>query len=355
MELEELVRPEVVKGEGYPLEALPFEIKMDANEFPYSLADQLGTPFSEALKGLAFNRYPDPLASKLREQVASYLGIRPEMVIFGNGSDELIQILLIALGGARAKAVVPVPSFAMYQILASFLGYQVFKVSLDESFDLDVKAILRPSRRRPKILLLGYPNNPTGNCYQEERVFQLLEDFPGIVLVDEAYYPFSGRTFLPHLKDFPRLLVFRTFSKVGLAGLRVGILIGHPWLVKQLAKVKLPYNLGHFPQVAARVALENWDLIEAKIQEVICQREIIFKELQALPGVHPYPSQANFILFRLKSKAGLLHRLLLEQGISVKNLSSLPLLRNCLRVTVGTPRENRIFLQELKEAVEKLF
>ena len=354
MDIRELVRKEVIEGNGYQQELSPVKIKLDANEFPYSLTRDMEKELADLLEKMAFNRYPDPQAAKIREIAARSLGVEPEMVMFGNGSDELIQILLIALAGGKPKAVVPVPTFTMYEISASFLGYQVSRVPLDADFDLDVPAILHAAKRgQPKVLFLSYPNNPTGNCFSADRIKTLLEEFPGLVVIDEAYYHFSRRSFLPYLADYANLVVSRSMSKIGLAGLRVGFLIGHKDLVAQLMKVKLPYNLGLLSQRAAFMAISNMGPIEVKVQEVIEERENLLPELNALPGLRPYPSQANFILFKVDGDADLVHSFLLDKGISIRNLGSVPGLRGCLRVTLGKPGENRAFLEALKESLNR--
>lgn len=355
MDIRKLVRKEVIDGSGYQQELGPVRIKLDANEFPYSFGRDMGEDLVSLLESTVFNRYPDPQAPKIREIAARSLGVEPEMIMFGNGSDELIQILLIALAQGKPKAVVPVPTFVMYEISASFLGYQVSRVPLDPDFDLDVAGILKAAKTgQPKVVFLSYPNNPTGNCYSADRIKTLLAEFPGLVVVDEAYYHFSGQSFLPYLADYPHLVISRSMSKIGLAGLRVGFLIAHKELIDELTKVRLPYNLGLFSQQAAALALGNMGPIEVKVQQVIEERENLLSELKGLPRVSPYPSQANFILFRVDGDANLVHSFLLDRGICIKNLGSVPGLQGCLRVTLGKPDENRAFLTALKEGLNQV-
>lgn len=353
MNFRALLRKEIVKGQGYTAEPVFAGIKLDANELPYDVTKEHDM-VAEAIRTLPFNRYPDPAATELREAIGKKLGVNPDMIMLGNGSDELIQILLIALGAGRPRALVPIPGFAMYEVLPPFLGYELIRVPLDKEFDLNLTRILKLSyQARPKIIFIGYPNNPTGRCFSQDRIIKILEDFPGLVLIDEAYFDFSGKSFISYLGHYPRLVIARTLSKIGLAGLRVGILLGHTDLIRELTKVKLPYNVSIFSQHMARIAMGKKILFEDKINEVIRERERLWTELSALPRVHPFPSDANFILFRVKEKAQVVHRLLYEKGISVRNLAGLPGLKGCLRVTVGRPAENRAFLQGLKQAVNK--
>ena len=352
MDFKNLIRREVMEVEGYPVEVEPHPIKLDANEFPYSAGDDLQQELLEAARSLPFNRYPDPQARELRETAGRALGLPPDMLLIGNGSDELIQLLLIALSGGRPKVLIPHPTFAMYEIASAHLGFKVIRVPLKSDFDLDLAKILRRlNRSSPRAIFISYPNNPTGNCFSRAAMLEIIKLAPGLVVVDEAYFNFCGRSFIPHLEEFSNLAVLRSLSKVGLAGLRVGILIAHPKLIGLLAKVKLPYNVGLFPQRMAMAALENKGIIDRRVKQVIEERERLARALADLPGIHPFPSEANFILFRLEGRADEVHRLLLEKGISIKNLNRVESLKDCLRVTIGRPEENQTFLKALSDII----
>jgi len=347
IEIKDMLREEI-RG-LLPYEVVPFKgkIKLDIMENPYDLPSAIKDEFLRELKKLSLNRYPDPTANGLRVALSLYLNVDKEMIILGNGSDELILDLLLTFG--RGKIVYPEPTFAMYGILAKIAGQEPVGIPLREDFGLDAESILKVGQEG--IIFIAYPNNPTGNLFSQEAIIRIIEEGSCLVVVDEAYCEFSGKTLLPFVKKYPNLIVLRTFSKAfGLAGARVGYLVANKEITDEILKVKLPYNLNAISQLLATITLKHGDLLRERIDKIKSERERVYKELQEIPGIIPYPSKTNFILFKVENLRGRdLFDLLVKEGILIRNLSNEGLLRNSLRLTIGKPGENDIFLESLKK------
>ena len=363
MRIEDLVRKEVRALEKYrvaPTLPLPRQrgreqegVKLDANESPFSLSPDLLAELFEGLAHIPLNRYPDPEALELRSALAESLGVPPSRVMVGNGSDELIQLLLIALGEPGSAVLSPVPTFSMYELTSKALGLRFIGVPLGPRFELDMEGVLQAIKaNRPKLCFLASPNNPTGNSFAEGDILKIVEASQGLVVVDEAYYPYSQRTVLPHLDRYQNLAVLRSLSKIGLAGLRIGYLVAQDTLLEELQKVRLPYNVNAFSQAAACFVLLKGEAIGAQIKQIIEERDRLFEALARAPGIEVFPSEANFLLFRPAANASSIYRGLLEEGVLIRDLSSTEGLKNCLRVTVGTPEENDLFLKALRKVLE---
>lgn len=351
--LEDLTRQEIRTLKPYQVERVQWRIKLNANENPYPLPEELQAKIAESVKELCFNRYPDSYSLELREALAAELGVDPDDLIVGNGSNELIQMILTAFGGEKRRIFFPAPSYAMYKIMANIQECVPLEVPLGITWDLDLPATLRQiERHRPSILLISHPNNPTGNCFSEEKILELLRAAPGVVVLDEAYFYFSRKTFLPRLKEFKNLIILRTLSKAGMASLRVGILIANPALTAQLNKVKLPYNLNAISQSIAKVIVGNAPLVWQQIKKILAERQGLFEGLKGIEGITPFPTEANFVLFRCARPGGEIYRSLIREGIWIRNFSDTPFLENCLRVTIGLPQENQEFLATLKKVME---
>ena len=323
---------------AYRAAEIPCRIKLDANESPLGFETAL-----KAVSSLKTNRYPDPEAKALKRLLARDFRVAPENILQGNGSDELIYYLIATFGG---PVLYPVPTFSMYGIIAQAFGEEKVEVPLDEAYDLDAEAMLTAVRRKkPKIIFLSSPNNPTGNCFSSERILPLLEASKGIVVVDEAYQPFaSERGFLPLLKDYKNLVILRTLSKIGLAGLRLGFMIASPEIVEEVNKVRLPFNVNALSQAVALAALQEKKKLKASIRQIVTERGRLLSAMETIPGITPFPSEANFILFRVSGPERVYEELL-KQGILVRNLQDA--VEGSLRVTVGTPKENKAFLRAL--------
>ena len=269
--------------------------------------------------------------------------------MIGNGSDELIQILCTALARPGAGIMIPVPTFAMYRITGMNAGFRVAEVPLDGRFDLDLAAMRERAASHPPVLtFLAYPNNPTGNCFSRERIEAILREASGIVVVDEAYFHFAQKTFLPLLGRQENLVILRTLSKVGLAAMRIGLLIGPAALVHELNKVRLPYNLNSLSQAAAGFYLDEEEAFLEQAAEIRRWRGELYSAMETLPGIHLYPTDANFIFFSCDFDADRVYRQLKERGILIKNFNAPGTMRGFMRVTVGTREENGEFLEVLR-------
>jgi histidinol-phosphate aminotransferase len=344
------IRPELYHFSAYPVPDPGHAIKLDAMENPYTWDAPLVALWLEHLRTVNLNRYPDATAQQVKQHLRSVMQVPQEMdIILGNGSDELIQMLILTLNNPGRVLLVPEPSFIMYRILAQVVGMHYIGVPLHaDDFSLDMPAMLAAIKtHQPALIFLAYPNNPTGNSFNLADIENILDAAPGIVVVDEAYAPFAENTWMSRLHDYPNLLIMRTLSKLGLAGLRLGLLAGHPeWLV-HINKTRQPYNINTLSQISAVFALQHYALFEAQTRQIKRDRATVFNQLNQLSGIHAWPSQTNFILFRITAAQEIFTQLK-ERGILIKCVQGRhPLLENCLQVTIGTPAENETFLQTL--------
>lgn len=348
MDIRTLIRREILEQEGYKAHVPDCPVKMDANEHPFSLPAVVKRALFAEMKKVSLNRYPEAGAHRVRKRYADYYGVEESMLMVGNGSDELIHVLCSAMVNS-SFVLVPFPTFVMYRIIAVNSGHSVIEVPLQHSFDLDLDAILtKLEEENPSLLFFSYPNSPTGNCFSTEKVEEIVRRSRGIVVIDEAYGAFSGKTLLPFVKKYPNVVILKTLSKVGFAAMRVGFLIGPPALIRELDKVRLPYNVNTFSQIAACMYLDYHNEFLRQIEEVVKERENLRRRLSEIRGIHPYPSESNFIFFSCDFDSDTLYNSLLQRGIVVKNLNGPGVLKNSMRVTVGTRRENQIFLDSLK-------
>jgi len=325
-------------------------------ENPYHWPEDLVDAWLERLRRVSLNRYPPPAApalqARLREVMAIPAGAE---LILGNGSDELIQLIALAVAAPGRTALAPAPSFVMYRLIARAVGLDFIEVPLKAAdFSLDLAAMLAAiEHHRPAVIFLAYPNNPTGNRFEPQAVQQIIKAAPGLVVADEAYFPFAQHSFLADLPKHDHLLIMRTLSKLGLAGLRLGFVAGAPHWLREFDKVRLPYNINILTQVSAEFALAHWPMLTEQIRQIRADRASLLASLHALPGVTAFPSETNFILLRTPpDTADAVFTALRTAGILVKNLHrSGELLGDCLRVTVGTPAENQAFLAALGAAL----
>lgn len=345
-----LVRPEIRTLGSYHVPDARGLIKLDAMENPYPWPEALKDAWLEKLRALDVNRYPDPQAEVLKAELRAALGVPAESaLLLGNGSDELIQMILLAIARAGAVAMAPVPTFVMYRQIATAVGMEFVGVPLRTDFALDRAACLAAlAARRPAVLFVSWPNNPTGNLFVRADVQALIDAAPGLVVLDEAYHAFAGESFMERLPAHPSLLVMRTFSKEGMAGLRFGVLAGAPAWLAELDKVRLPYNVNSLTQASVAFALAQRETFAAQCRAIVAERERLQQALARLPGLVAWPSRTNFILFRVGHRAGEVHARLRAAGVLVKNLDAPGALAGCLRVTVGTAAENDAFLAALR-------
>jgi histidinol-phosphate aminotransferase len=353
--IQSLLRPEVLALSAYHVPDASGYVKLDAMENPYAWPPAAVDAWLEKLRSAEPNRYPDPACNHLRPPLRATNGV-PETagVLFGNGSDEIIQIILMAMKPG-ATVLAPLPSFVMYRQISDSLGLRFVGVPLrPEDFSLDVDLFCTAiEQHQPAVIFLAYPNNPTGNLFDESAMLQVLACAPGLVVVDEAYAPYASASFMSRVGQFPNLLVMRTLSKLGLAGLRLGFLVGpHDW-IDEFDKIRLPYNINILTQLSAEFALNHHAVFDAQVADILRDRADLMAHLTQLKGIQVYDSQANFILFRLlHQSAGTVFERLKSQGVLIKNLDPQGgMLAGCMRVTVGRPEENRQFLAALTVAL----
>ena len=334
-------------------------IKLDAMENPYQLSDQLRAELRVKLSVADLNRYPDPSASRLRNKLKQVMQVpEDKSIVLGNGSDELIQILAMAVAEDDVCLMSFDPGFVMYKMIADFVGIKYAGVALCEDFSLDMEKTRQAiNQHRPAIIFIAYPNNPSANCYNENEIEEIIAMAPGMVVLDEAYHPFAQRSFMQRLTEFDNLLVMRTVSKMGLAGLRLGLLCGHPDIINEIDKIRLPYNINVLTQISAEFVLDNIAELDQQAKKIRDERELLSEAMNAISGLEVFPSQANFILFRVldggeNNSANDVFDSIKQAGVLIKNMKvDEGLLKNCLRVTVGTAEENKAFVAALVSAM----
>ena len=357
MVIRDLVAKEIFEQSGYaaPAYSPGIPIRLDANESPFSLQEPLKKKLLEEMGKIDFNRYPAAGSPGLRERFAQYFGVDRDMVMPGNGSDELIQILCLTFKGKINGVLVSVPTFVMYKIIAVNTGNKVVEVPLDQDFDLDADAMLgKMEKNFPSLVFLSYPNTPTGNLFSLGKIEAIIKKSPGVVVVDEAYGAFAGDTLMPLLKKYDNLIILKTLSKQGLASMRLGFLIGNKDIIAELDKVRLPYNINSLSQIAANFFLDYQMEFASQVKEVVERREELYRALKEIAGIKPYPSRANFIYFSCIFDSDRIYVNLTAAGIYVKNLNKPPRMTNCMRVTVGNLEENATFIKVLKSVISEL-
>lgn len=348
------IRSELRELHAYHVPNASGMIKLDAMENPFVWTDELRSEWADLLAKTDVNRYPDPTAHSLKQSLRESMQIPNDMqVMLGNGSDEIIQIIAMAMSGVGRCILSVEPGFVMYRMIATFCGMKYVGVPLsDQDFSLDMPALLQAmDQHQPAVVFLAFPNNPTGNLFDADEVKKVIEAAPGLVVVDEAYAPFTDESFMPLLGQYDNLVVMRTVSKMGLAGLRLGLLAGPAQWLDEFEKLRLPYNINTLTQKSAEFALKHQVLFDEQTQVIRQQRTWLKNKLEQIADLKVYPSQANFILLRLPENkpASQLHSALKEKGILVKNQdNAAPALKNCLRITVGSEEENRAFVDAFR-------
>lgn len=351
--LARLIRQDVQSMHAYAVQDAAGMVKLDAMENPFSLSPTLQAELGQRLGAVALNRYPGPRIDALREALAQYAGLpKGCALMLGNGSDELISLVAMACDVPGASILAPLPGFVMYAMSAQLQGLRFIGVDLTPDFELDEAAMLAAiEREQPSIIYLAYPNNPTANLWDDAVIERIIAAAPGLVVIDEAYQPFSSRSYLDRLGRHPHVLLMRTLSKFGLAGIRLGYMMGPAALVHEIDKVRPPYNVSVLNAEAALFALEHADVYAQQAAELRVQRAFLLDQLAALPVVKVWPSDANMILIRVPDAAAAFAGMK-RHGVLVKNVSKMhPLLANCLRLTVGTPDENARMLSALQASL----
>lgn len=348
--LQSLIRSDVQGLHAYAIQPSAGFVKLDAMENPHRLPDRLQSELGQRLGALALNRYPGERVQELRAALAAHAAMPAGFdIMLGNGSDELISLIAVACDVPGATILAPVPGFVMYAMSAQLQGLKFAGVPLTPDFELDEAAMLAAIERdRPSVIYIAYPNNPTANLWSDATIDKIIQAAPGLVVIDEAYQPFSSRSYIERIGRHDHVLLMRTMSKFGLAGVRIGYLLGPKALVAQIDKVRPPYNISVLNCETALFALEHSEVFAAQAQDVREQRTRLQRNLALLPDVKSWPSDANMILARFpdaqRTFAGLK-----SHGVLVKNVSTMhPLLANCLRLTVGTAGENDQMLAALR-------
>jgi len=343
-----MIRSDIRSLSAYHVPDSSGMIKLDAMENPYSLPDSLRDEWARKIGESNINRYPDADMSALRQRIAEREGVDANQVLIGNGSDEIIQMLLMAADGGACA--VPKPTFVMYEHISKWLKRHVASMPLKSDFSLDAKAFLNMcAREKASIAFLACPNNPTGNMWSREDIQLIADNFRGLLVIDEAYGPFADQTYSDMIGR--NVMLLRTFSKLGMAGLRLGYALGDAGIIADLNKVRLPYNINSLTQISAEFFLDHYAVFEEQARNICQERERISAALTALENVEVFPSQANFLLLRL-AKADDVFSGLKDAGILIKNLHAKgSLLQDCLRVTIGLPEENDRFINALKELI----
>jgi len=346
----DVVREEVRALKAYHVSPAEGLVKLDAMENPYRLPPELAARMGERLARVAVNRYPDPAAPRLKQRLREAMSIDSALdMVLGNGSDEILQIISLALARPGAAVLAPEPSFVMYRLAAIAAGMRYVGVPLRADFTLDEEALLAAiARERPALTWIAYPNNPTGNLFPREAILRVIAASPGLVVVDEAYYAFSGgASLLAEVGRHPNLVLVRTVSKLGLAGLRLGLAIGTRDWLGEFEKLRMPYNVNSLSAAAAEMLLEHREVFERQTAAIVAERARLERSLDAIARVRRFPSAANFVLARVPD-APAAFEALKARGILVRNFHGThALLAHCLRLTVGTPDENAQMLEAL--------
>ncbi len=350
------IKPAVRTIGAYTLAARRAPVKINQNENPYDLPETLKRRVLDQALGRPWSRYPDFDPKDLLERLAAFSGWRADGILVGNGSNELIEALLLVTVGPGARVVIPEPTFTLYALLTRILGGDVVTAPLGSELEYRAEE-LRKLREglAPTLTIVCSPNNPTGSLLAVDEVARLCAQGGGLVVVDEAYHEFSGQTVVPLLAEHKNLVVLRTFSKaMGMAGLRVGYLLAAPELVREINKARLPYNLNFFSQLAATAAIDDWEALRQTVERLVLARDSLLHQLYRIPGIKPYPSKANFILFELsEADPKVVFESLYKRGVLIRDVTAYPRLSRCLRASVGSEAENEAFLSALRHAVEE--
>ncbi len=353
MEPSDIIRAEIAALSAYHVQHSAGLMKLDAMENPYSFPTSLEDALLARLSTASLNRYPSADAPGLKAAIRHAMNIPDELdILLGNGSDEIIQIIAMALSKPGATLLSVEPAFVMFKMIATFCGLKYVGVPLTADFEIDVDAMLAAIQRdKPAVTFIAYPNNPTGNLFSRDaiaRIMQACELHHGLVVVDEAYFAFSSESFLHDIANYPNAVLMRTVSKLGLAGARLGLLIGDRLWLQEFDKLRLPYNINILTQTAVTFAMEHYDALLDQARLITAERTRLAAALSAIPGIHVFPSQANFLLIRV-ADAGSVFSTFVSRKILVKNPSqSHPLLSNTLRLTIGTPDENDAMILALQ-------
>lgn len=347
------IKPAVREISAYTLREYTYDVKINQNENPQDVPEEIKRELFEFALDRSWSRYPQFVPMSLHRKLAEYAGWTPNGILVGNGSNELIQALLAIFIEPGGKLVLPSPTFTVYRLVGTVFGADVVQVPLKADLTFDCDALEKAFFDNGSMIILCSPNNPTGSLYPMDRLEALLKKTSRPVIVDEAYYEFSRVTAAGLLEKYENLIILRTFSKAfSLAGLRVGYALMNPEVAKEADKAKLPYNLNFFTMAAAEKLLEKRALLKDSVDEIIRERDILIPAMNEIKGVKAYPSDANFILFETPYEPGKIFEGLLNDGLLIRDVSSYPMLGKALRVSVSTPTDNRRFLSSLRRVMD---
>lgn len=350
--MRDVIKPAVRALRAYTLAPDRASIKLNQNENPWDAPVRIKEEVLRRFAARNWSRYPDFIPASLHEQLARFAGWNPDGIIAGNGSNELIQAVLMVTMGSGKRVLISEPTFMLYRQVASVLDGEVETVSLTPDLKYDSDALVKTiETRQPDVTIICSPNNPTGCVIDQDALRSILTTSHGIVVIDEAYHEFAGRSVVPLLDDHDNLVVLRTFSKaMAYAALRVGYLLAAPDVVREIGKAVLPYNLNVFSQIAAEVAMENYDSeLRPLVKKIVVERDRLFAELSRIDGLAPVESEANFIVVRSATDPKRIFADLLRHDILIRDVSGYPMLRDYFRFSVGTPAENDYLLKTIRE------
>jgi histidinol-phosphate aminotransferase len=355
MSISNSIKESVRALKPYTLSPHRASVKLNQNENPWDAPAEIKQETLKRMKERAWSRYPDFTPLRLHERLAEFSGWRTNGIIAGNGSNELIQALLMVSIGAGKRVLITEPTFALYRQITTVLGGDVRNVPLRSDLQFDIAALLEAiEKTQPDVTIICSPNNPTGCVISDEDLTALLKAARGLIVVDEAYHEFADHSAVPLLGDHENLIVLRTFSKaMAMAALRVGYLLAAPQLVQEIAKAVLPYNLSAFSQIAAEVAIEMFgEKLKPLVHAICAERERLYVELASISGIEPLRSQGNFMVVRSSLEPRRVFDQLLQRDILIRDVSGYPMLKDHFRVSVGTPDENDLLLEGLREILK---
>ncbi len=347
-QLRNLINPNVRDLSAYHLKPENFPVRLNQNENPFDWPQHIKDEVAEFCKTRAWNRYPNFIPDGLKQALADFTGLVPHNIIAGNGSNEMLLILLLSLTKPESPVIICQPTFTVYQLLSKGLGRTLHEVYADDDLSYNTERICDASSQAPNsLIILCSPNNPTGTALTEKDIRSICKNHQGFFLLDQAYVEFGGYDAIPLLKEYPNLIITRTFSKAFQgAGMRIGYLLGSAEIVQEINKIKLPYNINFFTEQVAMVLLAHHRDMEESVKILLDERQKLFDFLRTLPFDAVYPSEANFICLQTRQKEALFSDLK-TNGILVRDVSSYPMLENCLRISIGTPKENNLVKQAL--------
>jgi histidinol-phosphate aminotransferase len=350
-----LINDSVRTLKAYHLTPETRNVKLNQNENPCDWDRGVKERVAAFFVERPWNRYPDFIPDALKTRLAAHLGVTPDSVIAGNGSNEMLLVLMLSFAAKAKSVIVCSPTFSVYRLLSNGMGIRPVDVSLTSGLQYDIPAIKEAAAGNPgSMLIICSPNNPTGNSVSEEDLREILSVHTGVCVLDQAYVEFGGFNALSLINEYKNLIIARTFSKaMAAAGMRLGYMIGAPEIIEEINKIKLPYNINFFTEHAASAILDNASMAQKSVEMIINERDSLYDYLKTLPFDNVYPSTANFILIRTKHKQKLFDHLK-KCDILVRDVSSYPMLENCLRFSIGTPEENKVLSESLKSFFEQL-